>query len=500
MTTDSSRRLLFLDNDLSQTGEALHQFAAELFPIHRAITGAGVRKTLAAIAQRIPLQIRQVPTGQAVLDWHVPDEWIIRDAFVADSTGTKVIDLKRSNLHVVSYSLGIDQHMLWQELNPFLHTLPEYPDWIPFRTAHFQSRWGFCLSHNDWQQINLTNPTTPYHVFIDAEQTSGVLNWGEVYLPGQRSDELLISTHICHPSLANDNLSGIVIATELARRLAEMPERPLSFRFLFIPATIGAIAWLSENRSQLSRIAGGLVLSNLGDSGRFTYKTSRQQVSLMDRTAISVLTRSSVEPQFRDFTPWGYDERQFCSPGFNLPVGRLTRSPEGEYPQYHSSGDDLTFIQPHFLSESLKVLGEIISEFAFAAQAQRPQHKQFITEQSKLEVDTLETPTSDQKLNQQSFAEAADILDGQREKTDKQHEIYLNLRPFGEPKLDRYGLYQAYGVTTDVTFKQAVLWILNLSDGHHRLDDIAVRSGLDRSILSQAANKLMDCGLLRKIG
>jgi aminopeptidase-like protein len=402
----------------------------------------------------------------------VPNEWEIRDAFVQHPAGHKVIDLAESNLHVVSYSVGVDEQLSWEELKPFLHTLPEHPDWIPFRTAHFQSRWGFCLSHRCWQSLENNPPAAPFRVYIDAQQKPGHLEWGELLIPGQRPEEFLISTHICHPSLANDNLSGIVVATELARRLAAIPELPFSFRFLFIPATIGAITWLDQNRENLSRVCGGLVLANLGDQGAFTYKSSRQQTALIDQTVTSVLNRLAPAARIREFTPWGYDERQFCSPGFNLPMGRLTRTPDGEYPQYHTSADDLTFVQPNFLAESLQILSSIISEFArLLPQVPQPDIGSAVHPK----------PSSNRVTNSNSGSE-----------------VYLNLRPFGEPKLDRYGLYQGYGQAQDIAFKQAILWALSFSDGKHTFDDIAARSGLSISVLRRAVETLVECGLLIK--
>ncbi|MBX3422415.1 MAG: DUF4910 domain-containing protein [Pirellulaceae bacterium] len=473
MTVDSTGNLMLEVADSRVAGQSMQQFAAELFPFHRAITGAGVRSTLTAIAQRIPLEVRRLPTGLPVLDWEVPSEWELRDAYVQHPAGHKVIQLAKSNLHVVSYSVGVDEQLSWPELKPFLYTLPEHPDWIPYRTAHFQTRWGFCLSHRDWESLESDPPAGTFRALIDAQQKPGHLEWGEVFLAGQRSEEFLISTHICHPSLANDNLSGIVIATELARRLAALPQLPFSFRFLFIPATIGAIAWLDQNRENVSRICGGLVLSNLGDSGAFTYKSSRQRTALIDQTVNLVLKRLTVGARLRDFVPWGYDERQFCSPGFDLPIGRFTRSPEGAYPQYHTSADDLNLIQPGYLSQSLQVLCWIISEFA----------KSF--------------PRKSENIHAaQSVAESSSSSAG---KSISGSDVYVNLHPFGEPKLDRYGLYKGYGQVQNMAFQQAVLWALNLSDGKHTFDDIVVRSGLDAQLLRRAIEKLSDCNLLTKI-
>ncbi|HMP77925.1 MAG TPA: DUF4910 domain-containing protein [Pirellulaceae bacterium] len=482
MSTSTLDCLLQSDADVRSAGEAMHRFAAELCPFHRAITGEGVRATLQALARRVPLGIHRVPTGLRVLDWEVPPEWEIREAWVQHPNGHRVIDLAESNLHVVSYSVGVDQELSWSALKPHLHTLPEHPDWVPFRTAHFQSGWGFCLSHRVWQSLESESSSRPFRVFIDARQKPGFLEWGELHIPGQRPEEFLISTHICHPSLANDNLSGMVVATELARQLAAIPDLPISFRFLFIPATIGAITWLDQNRTKVPLVCGGLVLSNLGDRGAFTYKTSRQQTALIDRTVASVLKRLAPEFQWRDFTPWGYDERQFCSPGFNLPMGRFTRTPDGEYPEYHTSADNLTFIQPDSLAESLRILSAIISDFA----------RLLPLESVPNNGAGLCARFVSSRLTE--FPGPGDLMQNLQGR-----DRFLNLRPYGEPKLDRYGLYQGYGQAQDIEFKQAVLWMLNLSDGTHTIDDIVARSGLDVSVLRRAIESLVGCGLIKKI-
>jgi aminopeptidase-like protein len=298
--------------------------------------------------------------------------------------------------------------------------------------------------------------------------------------------------------LANDNLSGIVVATELARRLKAVPDRPISYRFLFIPATIGAITWLAQNQSKLSRFAGGLVLSNLGDSGSVTYKTSRQQTSLIDRVATCIVKQSASAAQIRDFAPWGYDERQFCSPGFNLPMGRLTRTPDGEYSQYHTSADNLSFIQPACLAESLRVVSEIITTFSSMIPASSALTDR-IKNQSNLTTGDLSGMTqAGQEISAPEFAGYCSIWDGPGSLA-ADNDIYLNTRPYGEPKLDRYSLYQGYGATENRLLKQAVLWILNLSDGTHTFADIAVRSGLDVQLLHSAIGKLVACGLLKKV-
>ena len=327
-------------------GVEIYDLIVELYPICRSITGDGVRQTLGVLAEHIPLAIHEVPTGTQVFDWIVPREWNIRDAYVKDPQGRKVIDFNNSNLHVVSYSVPVEESISLSELKPRLHSLPNHPDWIPHKTTYFTEDWGFCLTHR--QLLSLEEGT--FEVRIDASLEDGSLTYGECYLEGESSDEVLISCHICHPSLCNDNLSGIAVATFLAKALARQPRR-LSYRILFIPATIGSITWLSRNESRLESIKHGLVLTCLGDEGQLTYKKSRRGDAAIDKACQHVLHHHNGRGVL-DFYPYGYDERQYCSPGFNLPVGVLMRTPHGQFPQYHTSADDLSFVKPWALGDS----------------------------------------------------------------------------------------------------------------------------------------------------
>jgi aminopeptidase-like protein len=425
--------------DFVVLGQRLHGFARELYPICRSITGDGVRQTLAMIQSRIPLQITEVPTGTQVFDWTVPKEWNIRDAFIKASDGKRVVDFKRCNLHVMNYSTPIHGTMSLSELKPRLYTLPEKPDWIPYRTTYYKEDWGFCLSHNEMKGLKEGD----YEVCIDATLEDGNLTLGECYFPGRSTDEVLISCHVCHPSLANDNLSGITVASSLAQLLAGRDLR-LSYRFLFIPGTIGAITWLALNRTAAERIRHGLVLTCLGDRSGFHYKKSRRGNAEIDRAAMHVLTHQSTSPEFLEFSPYGYDERQYCSPGFNLPVGCLSRSVWGTFPEYHTSADDREFIQPTQLAESLRACTAIF-----------------------------------------------DVLENNRR--------YLNLKPYCEPQLGKRGLYRSTGGGAIGEELNARLWVLNLSDGQHSLLDIAERSGLPFSIIHDAAELLQQSGLLSPV-
>ena len=420
----------------AEIGQELYDFAERLYPICRSITGDGIRRTLALIQDRIPLQLCEVPTGTEVFDWTVPKEWNIRDAYIKDARGRRVVDFQQCNLHVMNYSVPVHATMTLSELKPHLFTLPENPDWIPYRTSYYKENWGFCLSHN--QMLALEDGT--YEVCIDSTLEDGHLTYGEYYLPGRSTDEILISCHACHPSLANDNLSGLTVATSLAQFLSGRVLR-YSYRFLFIPGTIGAITWLARNRETAGRIRHGLVLTCIGDAGGFHYKKSRGGNAEIDRVAAYVLQHHSDSSKTLEFSPYGYDERQYCSPGFNLPVGCLMRSVWGSFPEYHTSADNLDFIQPMQLAESLRVCTTML-----------------------------------------------DILENNRR--------YCNQNPYCEPQLGRRNLYRSTGGDSVDAEISARLWVLNLSDGGHSLLDIAERSGIPFSAINDAAALLREGGLL----
>jgi aminopeptidase-like protein len=424
--------------EAGKVGRDMHQLITELYPICRSITGNGVRETLNRIKQHIPLTISEVPSGTPVFDWTVPREWNIRDAYVKNSRGEKVIDLQKSNLHVMSYSVPIRQKMSLRELRAHLHTLPEHPHWIPYRTSYYSENWGFCLSHR--QSLELEDDE--YEVCIDASLEDGHLTYGECLHPGETTDEVLFSSHICHPSLCNDNLSGIALAVSVAKQLSMFPHR-YSYRFLFAPATIGPITWLAANEQHTGRIKHGLILTCVGDPGKTTYKKSRRGNTELDRAAAHVLKHSGQDYEITEFSPWGYDERQFCSPGFNLPVGCLMRTPNGCFPEYHSSADDLELVRPEHLDDSFNKCMSIL-----------------------------------------------DVLENNR--------IYMNQNPKCEPQLGKRGLYRKMGGEAQASENQlAMLWVLNFSDGDHSLLDIAEKSGLSFSTLRQAAHALLQHDLLK---
>lgn len=402
------------------------------FPIHRSMTGDGVRATLRLVGATLPIEVHEVPSGTPVLDWTVPKEWSVRDAYVADTAGRRVIDLQASNLHLLSYSLPVRKRVSLDELQEHLFSLPGQPDLVPYRTAYYGETWGFCLTDDARSALR----DGEYEVVVDTTLADGSLTYGELFLPGALGDaEILLTTHVCHPSLANDNCSGIAVLTELGRLLSTAPRR-YGYRLLFIPATIGSITWLACNEANVGRIRHGVVLAELGNPGPLTYKRSRRGDAPVDQAAAYVLSCDDVSNRVIDFSPFGFDERQFCSPGFDLPVGRLTRTPHGEYPEYHTSADDLSFVDDDQLIGSLEALLAILG-----------------------------------------------VLEGDR--------MYVNTHPKGEPQLGRRGLYRSIGGDPNYSAVELALqWVLNQSDGEHSLLDIARRAGLPFGAVRHAADLL----------
>jgi aminopeptidase-like protein len=414
----------------------MHDFISELYPICRSITGEGVRRTLRKISRYIPLTTCEVPSGCSVFDWTVPPEWNIRDAYIKDAAGIRVVDFRNSNLHVVGYSTPVRARMSLSDLKQYLQTDPEHPDWIPYRTSYYSPTWGFCLAHNQM----LALPDGEYEVCIDSSLKPGHLTYGDLRLLGQTTEEVLISCHVCHPSLGNDNLSGIAVATAVAQRLSGMSHR-YSYRFLFVPGTIGSITWLAMNQQHLGRIKHGMVLTCVGDGGAPTYKQTRSGGAEVDRAWQYVLEQCGSPFDIRPFSPYGYDERQFCSPGIDLPVGCFMRTPHGEYPQYHTSADDLSLVRASSLADSLaRVLGVI------------------------------------------------DVLE--------RNQTYVNTRPYCEPRLGKYGLYRSVGGRSAGDYQMALLWLLNMSDGHHSVLDVAARARLPWGTITEALEALCAAGLL----
>jgi aminopeptidase-like protein len=424
--------------DSSQRGLELYSLVSALYPICRSITGDGFRKSLRLVAGKVPLVLNEVPTGTAVFDWTVPKEWNIRDAWIKNARGEKVLDFGKSNLHVLNYSVPIRATLKRDELKSRVFTLPDKPDWIPYRTSYYKETWGFCMTQRQWDGLG----DGDYEICIDSSLDAGSLTYGEFLIQGETRDEVLISCHSCHPSLCNDNLSAMSAAASLAAILATVPLR-YSYRFMWIPGTIGAITWLALNEPVIPRIRHGLVLSCVGDPGAFTYKRSRRGNAEIDRVVEHVL-RSSEHPfESIEFSPYGYDERQYCSPGINLPMGCFMRTPNGKYPQYHTSADNLDLVTAPALAESLRMLLTVVG-----------------------------------------------VLESNRR--------YVNLNPKCEPQLGRRGLYRTMGGTSGTGFEEALLWVLNQSDGTHSLLDIAERAKLNFGAVADAADALVTHDLLRE--
>jgi aminopeptidase-like protein len=423
--------------DDKDVGEEIFALAAEIYPICRSITGDGVRCTLDHLARYIDLEVHEVPTGTEVFDWTVPREWNIRDAYIKNAAGERVVDFRSSNLHVLNYSRPVHATLSLDELKRNVFTLPEQPGLVPYRTSYYAENWGFCMAHEQLQAL----PDGVYEVLIDARLEDGSLTYGEHLHRGETEDEFLFSAHICHPSLANDNCSGLALLTHLARRLAPVRTR-YSYRFVFAPGTIGAIAWLARNEHRVSRIRHGLIVSCVGDGGGPTYKKSRRGDALIDRAMTHVLGHMTASPTILDFSPYGYDERQYCSPGFNLGVGLFQRSQFGCFPEYHTSADNLDFIRPEHLASSYRLI-----------------------------------------------AAALDVVENDW--------VPMSTSPKCEPQLGRRGLYAALGGDRDGPAKNmALLWVLNLADGRHSLLDIAERAQLPFGRVAEAARLLRQSGLI----
>jgi len=415
--------------EFTRAADEVLALSARLAPICRSITGDGVRETLRIISGEIPLTIHEVPSGFEVYDWTVPNEWNIRDAWIKGPDSSRLVDFQKCPLHVVSYSIPVRATMTRAELEPRLHSLPERPDAIPYKTSYYCETWGFCLSQRQREALG----DGPFDVCIDSTLAPGSLTYGELLIPGSTADEVLISTHCCHPFMANDNLSGIGLSVALARSLLASNPR-YSYRFLYIPGTIGSLTWLARNDA--SRIRHGLVLTCLGDAGAFTYKKTRDGAAPIDRVVEHVLRASGAAYSIEEFSPYGYDERQYNSPGFKLPVGCLMRTPHGRYPEYHTSDDNLGFMTLASLAGSFEILRSIVG-----------------------------------------------VIEGDQR--------FINLKPHGEPQLGRRGLYS--GSSDEI---MALRWVLNQSDGEHSLLEIAERAGRPFAAIEAAARRLADAGLL----
>jgi aminopeptidase-like protein len=421
--------------EAEEVGRDLYALLEELFPIPRSLTGDGVRATLARIGRDVPLHTFELPTGRQVFDWTLPREWNVREAWVEAPDGTRVVDVADSSLHLLGYSVPVDTTVDLETLREHLFTDPRDPDVVPYRTSYWSERWGFCVSQRAAEGL----AEGMYRVRIDATLEDGHVTYGEVSVDGATDDVVLLTTTICHPALANDNLSGIVLLAGLARVLAAQVDLRHGFRLVWSPGTIGPLCWLSENAELVSLIRHGFAVSCVGDPGPLTYKRSRRETAAID-TAAEVVLRRYEGASVRRWSPYGGDERQFCSPGFDLPFGALSRTPADAFPEYHSSADDLELVRPEALGESFHAALAI--------------------------VDAIE-----------------------------RDETLLNASPYGEPQLGRRGLYRSLGGGSSE--EAALLWVLSLADGSASLLDIAARSGLPFDAISRAADALLRVDLLR---
>jgi aminopeptidase-like protein len=412
-----------------------------LWPLLRSITGEGVRETLSILSEVVALQRIEVPSATRVFDWTIPPEWVVREAYVLTPTGERILNVRENNLHLLNYSAPFKGTLTLEELDEHLHSLPEQPHAIPYVTSYYERRWGFCISQHERDTL----PEGSYKVVIDTEHIQGSLSIGEAVLPGSQEGEVLISTYTCHPSLANNELSGPLVAAFLYRRLSRWPTRRLTYRFVFAPETIGAIAYLAMRGEHLrEHLRAGYVVSCAGTEDRFTLKRSRRGDTLADRAALHVLSRLPEEPRVLAFFPTGSDERQYCSPGFNLPVASVMRSMYGTYPEYHTSLDDRDLISYEALRGSVDVYERILC-----------------------------------------------VLDA--------NVRYVSQAPFGEPQLSPRGLYDTLGTRDSSAFTVALLWLLNLADGEHDLLEAAELSGIDFAELAAAGRACRDAGLVTEV-
>jgi aminopeptidase-like protein len=416
-------------------GAQMHALAEELFPLPRSLTGDGVRQTLAALKKHIPLQVHEVPSGTSAFDWVVPKEWNIRDAFVADESGRRVIDFKKNNLHVVGYSTPIDAWVSRAELESHLYSLEAQPDAIPYVTSYYKERWGFCLSQNARAQLKGDR----YHVHIDSELRDGHLTYADLVVPGAEEREVLVSTYVCHPSMANNELSGPVVSTFIARWVMSAPRR-FTYRFVFAPETIGSILYLSRHIDEMKRrTVAGFNLSCIGDDRGYSYVASRYETTLADRVATHVFPR--IDPGFikYSFLQRGSDERQYCAPGVDLPLVTLCRSKFGRYPEYHTSLDDLTLVTPRGLAGGYELVRRCLE----------------VVEQNRV----------------------------------------YRVTCLCEPQLGKRGLYPTLSTKTSAREVESMMAFLAYADGTNDLVAIAERIGVPAWELAPIAKRLLEAGL-----
>jgi len=419
----------------------IENYFDRLWPINRSLTGNGNRDTLEILSEIIDLSILEIPSGTKCFDWIVPPEWNVREAWIKNSKGQIVINFSDNNLHLLGYSTPIHKKLTFDELKSNLYTLPNQPELIPYLTSYYKEKWGFCLSQNQFDELDITEE---YEVFIDSTlDKNGSMTIGEAVINGESDKEVLISTYICHPSMANNELSGPLVASFLYQELKKLKKLKYTYRFLFIPETIGSIYYLSQKGEYLKeKLIAGFVVTCIGDPGRFTYKRSRKGNSLPDRAVELVLKQTEKDFIIEDFFPTGSDERQYCSPGFNLPIGSLMRTRYGKYKEYHTSGDNRKFISFDALEKSV-----------------------------------------------QKYLDVINLIDN--------NNYIINKMPFCEVQLGKRGLYPTLGSQKGKKEEVlAIMWILNLADGTNDLINIATRSEINYKTILKSVDKLLENGLI----
>lgn len=428
-------------------GSEIDSYLRRLFPLCRSVTGEPNRETLRILQEVVPLSIHEVPSGTAVYDWTVPDEWTIRDAWIADETGQRIVDFKANNLHVVSYSEPVNARMMWSELAPHIHRHADLPDAIPYRTSYYKRSWGFCITHSQFERLAAT--TGPLTVVVDSDLKPGAMSYGELLLPGRSSKELLLSCYICHPSMANDNLSGVLLTAFLARHIAGLQDRKWSYRIVFVPETIGAIAYCARNEQAMKAIDMALVITTVGGSGRFGYKQSWQADHPLNGLVEGILRETEHEFDTYPFDIHGSDERQYSSQRFRINAATICRDRYYEYPYYHTSLDDLSYVTGAQIADTYRLYVRLIAAI------------------------------EDLRIYRNRLAECEVML--------SRHDLYPTVGGALQPP--RGGMTE-----TDI-----ILWLLFLCDGHMPLQNIAQRLGIELEPLQQQIDKLLGTGVLEEV-
>jgi len=421
--------------------QKIEQYFDRLWPINRSLSGNGNRETLKILSEIIDLNIIEVPSGTKCYDWTVPPEFNVKEAWIKDVNGEIVVDFAKNNLHLLGYSEPFRGKLSFEELKTHIYTLPDQPDIIPYLTSYYKRRWGFCMAHNQFLKLN-KNDT--YEVLVDSTlNENGSMTIGESFIKGKSEKEILLSTYICHPSMANNELSGPLVSAFIYKKIKERKNLKYSYRFVFVPETIGSIYLLSVKGEHFKKnLEAGFVLTCIGDSGKFTYKKSRNGNSLPDKVTELILKQTEDSYNIIDFFPCGSDERQYCSPGFNLPVGSLMRTMYGKFPEYHTSADNKNFISFEAMEKSVEKYLEII-----------------------------------------------ELLE--------KNEKYINTMPYCEPQLGKRGLYPTLGSQKDTgNVVSAMMWVLNLSDGTNDLISISEKSKIPVKELYPVIDKLIENGIL----